>query len=416
LIKFSTVIILFLVLLGVHYYLFLGLRKIGAKAPRRTKLFLASAWWLWGIFLLVAVWTLPYLPTAMYRGPARSIMMTFFFLDLAGKIPMLLFFLIDDLGIGIRWLYAKLNPGKTKISNGTDISRNAFLKKAGVLAGGLPFAGFSFGILYGAYDYKWRRETIFIPGLPSQFDGLRIGQLSDIHTGSFLNKRAVKAGIEEFNKEKVDIVFFTGDLVNNLASEMKGWLEVFEKVHSPMGVYSILGNHDYGDYSQWYSKQQKARNFNNVLKAHKNMNWDLLRNENRNIEIDGAKLSLIGVENWGAKHRFKKYGDLPKAFGQSSDADLRILLSHDPSHWDAQVRKDFSDIELMLAGHTHGFQMGIENEFLKWSPAQYIYDQWGGLYKKGKQQIYVNRGFGFIGYPGRLGIPPELALLKLKKA
>lgn len=415
-IKFSTVLLLFVLLAGVHLYLYQGLRQVGRKAPRRTKIFLATAWWAWGIFLMIAVWTLPYLPTAMYRGPARSIMMTFFFLDLAGKIPMLLFFLIDDLGRAIRWVISKVTPQHSPSSDGDPITRKAFLKKAGVLAGGLPFAGFSFGIIHGAYDYRWRRETILIPGLPSQLDGLTIGQLSDIHTGSFMNKKAVEAGIEKFNQGKPDIVFFTGDLVNNLASEMKGWVPVFAKIRSDLGVYSVLGNHDYGDYSDWDTPEAKARNFEGVLQAHKDMNWELLRNENREIRIGDSKISLIGVENWGARHRFKKYGDLQEAYGNSSEADVRVLLSHDPSHWDAQIRPEFSDIELTLSGHTHGFQMGIENDLFRWSPAQYVYDQWAGLYKKGNQQLYVNRGFGFIGYPGRLGILPELALLTLKKA
>ncbi len=377
---------------------------------------LAYLWWAWGIFLMAAVWTLPYLPTAMYRGPARSIMMTMFFLDLAGKIPMLMFFLIDDIGKGIRWLVKKYNSSDESQGAlpGKEMTRKAFLKKAGVLAGGLPFAGFSFGIIHGAYDYTWRKKQVLIPGLPKQLDGLRIGQLSDIHTGSFLNKKAVKAGIELFNSEKPDVAFFTGDLVNNLASEMKGWVDVFAKIKAPLGVHSILGNHDYGDYSQWPTKEAKTKNFNDVLRAHKDMGFNLLRNENKSFKIDGANISLIGVENWGARHRFKKYGDLPKAYEGSDDADLRILLSHDPSHWDAQVRKDFKEIELTLSGHTHGFQMGIENEWFRWSPAQYVYEQWAGLYTKENQHLYVNRGFGFIGYPGRLGIPPELTLLELK--
>ncbi len=365
---------------------------------------------------MVAVWTLPYLPTAMYRGPARSIMMTFFFLDFAGKIPMLLFFLIDDLGRGIRWLIKKLSPENPESTIGEKISRKAFLKKAGVLAGGLPFAGFSFGIIHGAYDYQWRKVQAYIPGLPRELDGFRIGQLSDIHTGSFLNKKAVEGGVRMFSEEKPDIAFFTGDLVNNLASEMKGWVDVFAKVKAPYGVHSVLGNHDYGDYSEWKDPKDKVKNFNRVLQVHKEMDWQLMRNEKKEILIDGARISLIGVENWGARHRFKKYGDLPNSYGNSDDADLRILLSHDPSHWDAQVRPDFPNIELTLSGHTHGFQMGIENEFMKWSPAQFIYDQWAGLYKKGNQHLYVNRGFGFIGYPGRLGIAPELTLIELKKA
>ena len=253
-----------------------------------------------------------------------------------------------------------------------------------------------------------------IKGLPKQFHGLKIGQLSDIHSGSFFNKKAVEGGVNLLLQEKPDLFVFTGDLVNNETSEVRDYKDIFSKATAPLGAFSTLGNHDYGDYRRWDSASAKQQNLDDIVRVHKEMGWDLLRNENRTLEIDGEKLSLIGVENWGAG-RFAKYGDIASAY-TNSEADTKILLSHDPSHWDAQIRPDYQDIDLMLAGHTHGFQFGVEIGNFKWSPSQYIYKQWADLYTEGDQHLYVNRGFGFIGYPGRVGILPEVAILELVKA
>jgi predicted MPP superfamily phosphohydrolase len=271
----------------------------------------------------------------------------------------------------------------------------------------------SWGIISGAHDYRIRRKTIFLPNLPKSFDGITIGQVSDIHSGSFFNKTAVKGGVEMIMREKPDILFFTGDLVNNETAEVEEYFDVFNKLKAPLGVYSVTGNHDYGDYKNWDSKKEKTQNFKDLIQAHKLLGYDLLMNENRIIELGGEKLAILGNENWGAG-RFAKYGDLDKAYQGSEEAAVKILLSHDPSHWDAQVRPKYSDIDLMLAGHTHGFQFGVEIGGFQWSPSQYAYKQWGGLYTQGKQHLYVNRGFGFLGYPGRVGMPPELTIITLK--
>jgi predicted MPP superfamily phosphohydrolase len=251
--------------------------------------------------------------------------------------------------------------------------------------------------------------------LPKAFDGIRIAQLSDIHTGSFHNKQAVKNGVDLLIDEKPDMVFFTGDLVNNETKEVRDYIDVFSKVKAPLGVFSSTGNHDYGDYRNWSSPSAKQKNFEDLKKAHKNMGWDLLLNENRALRVDGDEISIIGVENWGAG-RFSKYGDLKRAYEGAEETPFKILLSHDPSHWDAQIRKEFKDIDLTLSGHTHGFQFGVEIGNLKWSPSQYIYKQWAGLYSEEDQYIYVNRGFGYIGYPGRIGILPEITILELQCA
>ena len=217
-------------------------------------------------------------------------------------------------------------------------------------------------------------------------------------------------------KEKVDLAFFTGDLVNNRASEMHEWGEIFSKVKAPLGVYSVFGNHDYGDYVQWETPQAKKQNLTDLASIHKQMGWDLLMNQNRILEIEGERLAVIGVENWGAKGRFPKYGKLDEAMEGVKDTAVNILLSHDPSHWQAEVLPRYKNIDLTLSGHTHGMQFGVEVPGFKWSPVQYMYEEWAGLYKSNEQYLYVNRGFGYIGYPGRVGILPEITVFTLETA
>jgi predicted MPP superfamily phosphohydrolase len=216
-------------------------------------------------------------------------------------------------------------------------------------------------------------------------------------------------------RENPDLIFFTGDLVNNEASEVNEYIDIFNKLKAPLGVYSITGNHDYGDYKNWRTEGEKKQNFKDLIEAHRLLGFDLLMNENRFIKVDGAKLAVLGIENWGAG-RFAKYGKLDLAYAGSEEAPVKLLLSHDPSHWDAQVRKNYKDIDISFAGHTHGFQFGVEVGDFKWSPSQYAYKQWAGLYTEGNQHLYVNRGFGYLGYPGRIGMPPELTIMELKKA
>ncbi len=215
--------------------------------------------------------------------------------------------------------------------------------------------------------------------------------------------------------EKPDVIFFTGDLVNNEASEVMEYIDVFNKLRAPLGVYSITGNHDYGDYHRWASGEAKQKNFNDLKEAHRLLGFDLLMNQHRFLKSGGEKIAIIGVENWGGRG-FTKYGKLDEAYRGTEEASVKLLLSHDPSHWDAQVRPLYHDIDLMFAGHTHGFQFGIELGNFKWSPSQYAYKQWAGLYHEGSQYLYVNRGFGYLGYPGRIGMPPELTIIELKRA
>ena len=305
--------------------------------------------------------------------------------------------------------------GKSVQPDGKKIPRSEFLVKTAIASASIPIFTLGFGILSGAYDYRIRRVKLAFKNLPSKFDGFRIGQISDIHSGSFFNPRAVLGGVEMLNSEKPDAVMFTGDLVNVQAGEVKDYIDIFNKVEAPHGKFSILGNHDYGDYRAWPSFEAKQQNLRDVIHAHRLLDWDLLLNENRKVTIDGESIAVIGVENWG-RGRFSKYGNLDQAYHGTEDSPFKVLLSHDPSHWDAQVRPMFPEIDLTLSGHTHGFQFGVEIGNFKWSPAQYAYKQWAGAYSEGDQTLYVNRGYGFIGYPGRIGIPPEITIIELQKA
>jgi hypothetical protein len=348
---------------------------------------------------------------------ARQFMLVLVFMNYLSKTIALLVLLIGDVIRFGQWSFYKitdlLNNSKSGIE-GEKISRSEFFAKSALVAGALPLAAMSFGIISGAHDYRIRRKSIVIPNLPKAWHGVKVAQLSDIHSGSFWNRIAVEGGIDMLMAEKPDIVFFTGDLVNNEAKEVEKYIPIFSKLKADLGVYSTLGNHDYGDYKNWSSEKAKAQNLQDLKEAHKIMGWDLLTNENRILKVDNEPLAVLGVENWGAG-RFAKYGDISKANAGTEDLPAKILLSHDPSHWDAQIRKDYPDIDLMLAGHTHGFQFGIEIPGFKWSPSQYVYKQWAGLYQKDNQSLYVNRGYGYIGYPGRIGIPPEITILELRQ-
>ena len=241
-----------------------------------------------------------------------------------------------------------------------------------------------FGILSGAHDYRIRKQVLKLPSLPSSLDGFRVLQISDIHSGSFFNRKAVIGGVEMMLAEKPDAIFFTGDLVNYQTSEVKDYIDIFSKVKAPHGVYSTLGNHDYGDYKSWPSASAKAKNLEDMVEAHKLMGWDLLMNENRIIGKEGESIAIIGIENWGTG-RFPKYGQMDQAYQGTASSPVKLLLSHDPSHWDAEVRKRYTDIDVMFAGHTHGFQFGVEIGDFRWSPSQYIYKQWADLYEEGQQ-------------------------------
>ncbi len=334
------------------------------------------------------------------------------------KTFVMAFLFLEDVQRGIRWAYLQISQlfqEDPSISEEVVVPRSPLLSKIALATGSVPVIAITWGIVSGAHDYRVRRKTITLPNLPKSFDGLRIAQLSDIHSGSFRNKIAVKGGVEMVNREKPDITFFTGDLVNNQATEMRDYVNVFDKVSAPLGVFSILGNHDYGDYVRWASPEKKAANLESLKAVHRQLGWNLLLNENHMISENGELLAILGIENWGARG-FSKYGKLAEAHRDTQKASTKLLLSHDPSHWSAEVLKDFQDIDITFAGHTHGMQFGVEIGPVKWSPAQYMYKEWAGLYENKGQFLYVNRGFGYLGYPGRIGIPPEITIIELKRS
>jgi predicted MPP superfamily phosphohydrolase len=330
------------------------------------------------------------------------------------KIIAVLFFLVDDIRRVLQWGFVKtstiINPNSEQEAN---ISRSVFMSWLGIAASGSLFGTLLYGFK-NKYSYQLRKEKLHFNNLPNAFRGLKILHISDIHAGSFLDKKDVELGIDLILKQQADLILFTGDLVNNTASEMKNYKDLFSLIKAPLGVFSVLGNHDYGDYVQWPQDGiSKEENLNLLKQTHAEMGWNLLMNQHQLIEKEGEKIAILGIENWSAKGNFPKYGDLKRAYEGSEKYPFKILLSHDPSHWHAQVRKDYKDIDLTLSGHTHGMQFGVELPGFKWSPIQYVYKEWAGLYEELNAKLYVNRGFGFLGYPGRVGILPEITLIEL---
>ncbi len=349
--------------------------------------------------------------TDSWGKSAKNLIRVGLFLFWLCKLPIVLILLIDDLRRGTTWVLNKVSPVTER-----DTSRSRFLAKAALIAGGVPLATLTYGVVRNAYRYRRFAVEVPIKDLPQEFEGFKIVQISDMHSGSWTRSEPLKDAVSLINKEAADLVCFTGDLVNNEATEMLPFVDIFKEIKAKHGVYSILGNHDYGDYHPWPNPAAKQQNMELLYETHANLGWDLLRDENRIIEIGDKRLAILGVENWGAAFRFPRKADLAKAYRGAEDCDCKVLLSHDPTHWDARIRPGYPDIDLTLSGHTHGFQFGIEIPGFKWSPAQYIYKQWAGLYQKDNQYLYVNRGLGFLGYPGRVGILPEVTVLTLRQA
>ncbi len=345
----------------------------------------------------------------------RIFIMTGVFITYFSKFIFVLFAIVDDIIRLFKWIIQKASSSNEAIS-AEGISRSSFIARLGLLAAAAPVLSMTWGIFSGAHDYRVRRLNVPIKNLPKGLQGLKIAQVSDIHAGSFWDKIAVKRGINMIAEEDADLLLFTGDLVNNKASEMYDWGTEFGSLKPKHGVFSVLGNHDYGDYVSWESPEAKAANFQELIDTHAGMNWDLLRNENRVLKINDEELAIVGVENWSAKGRFPSHGDLDKAMEGIKKETPTILLSHDPSHWKAEVIERFKSIDITLSGHTHGMQFGVEIPGFKWSPVQYLYKEWAGLYKEKDQKLYVNRGFGYLGYPGRVGISPEITILTLVSA
>lgn len=334
------------------------------------------------------------------------------------KLIFIVFHLTEDVIHIAKVLISKItsptdvtNPGN--IEEG--VSRAKFISQLGLLLAAIPFTSILYGMAKGRFNFRISHETISFTNLPDTFNKLKIVQISDIHIGSFLgHEPQVKKAVELINEQEPDLILFTGDLVNNFAEEMNGWIPILSKLKAKYGKISILGNHDYGDYFEWKSKAEKDQNLINLKEVHKKIGFNLLLNQSTILEKDNSKIAIIGVENWGLPP-FPQYGNLQTASIDIADIPFKILLSHDPSHWDAEVLQK-TDIDLTLSGHTHGMQFGIEIGNIKWSPVKYKYPRWAGLYNENNQYLYVNRGFGYIGFPGRVGMPPEITVIELINA
>jgi uncharacterized protein len=410
---FWWILIVLMVLLDI--YVFQAVKIIAHPASGRTKTIIYAGYWILSVAAIIVLLVLPYLHFAHQEKILRTTIFAIILGLFIAKVVAALFFLIDDIRRGIQWIVTKLGSRGTAGGAADDverISRSVFLSWAGMIAGGGLFATLMNGF-GNKYQYQVKKIPLSYSNLPEAFKGLKIVHISDIHSGSLTDKKAVMKGVEKILQEKPDLILFTGDLVNNTASEMEGYMDVFSKLNAPMGVYSTLGNHDYGDYVQWNTAEEKKANLERLKQIHSELGWRLLMNEHIVLEKGTDKIALLGIENWSAKARFPKYGNMEKAYTGADAYPFKILLSHDPSHWDAEVRMKYADIDLMLSGHTHGMQFGVELPGFKWSPVQYVYEQWAGLYERDAQKLYVNRGYGFIGYPGRVGILPEITVLEL---
>jgi hypothetical protein len=410
---FRFLIVLSIIVL-VDLYFFQSLKTISASWSESKRVLASRIYW--GITITGALFVIFSMIT--YKNPVinRTVglyIFCFYMILLISKLIGSLPLMLEDIARGVKWIVAFFNKGTDMPAVKDGMSRGKFISYTALTLAAIPFGTMIYGMVKTAFDFKIQRKKIPIAKLPAAFEGLKIVQISDIHSGSFISDAHFKNAVEMIMNEKPDLIFFTGDLVNDRSDEAEPYKNVWKNLSAPLGVFSVLGNHDYGDYVVWDSPELKQANLERLFVIHKEMGWDLLRNEHRIIEKNGEKIGLIGVENWGAALRFPRKGDMKKAQLGMDDVPVKILLSHDPSHWEAKILKEHPEIDLTLSGHTHGFQFGIEIPGFKWSPSQYVYPQWAGHYSNGNQHLYVNRGLGFLGYLGRVGIRPEITVLEL---
>jgi len=407
--------IIALVVFLVDYYVFQAVKVVSQPLSEKWRTIIHISYWCVSMLTLTTMLLFPYLQflqhSKLFRNYFFTILLGLFIAKLVGS----LIFLTDDLRRSIPWAVSKaLNNNKLALSeDGQMLSRSAFLSWIGFGVGGSLFGTLLIGFS-NKYNYQVKKITLHFDHLPKAFHKFKLVHISDIHSGSLQDVAAVNKGIDLILQQQADLILFTGDLVNDRADEMNDFQAVFARLKAPMGVFSTLGNHDYGDYVSWPSAAAKTENLERLKQVHANMGWRLLMNEHQILEKNGEKIALMGIENWGAKGRFPKYGKMDLAYPGTESIPFKILMSHDPSHWDAEVKTKYPDIDITLSGHTHGMQFGVDNAYFKWSPVQWMYKQWAGLYEDGRQKLYVNRGFGFIGYQGRVGILPEITVLELK--
>lgn len=399
--------ILILIYLLIDIYAFQAVRTV-IRNPWVT-----AVYFLISIGVLVALYyELSLARTTKMMQPPGVYILGIFLIVMVPKLILVLFMFGEDV--------VRIIVGTARKIYGTDdtqfmASRRKFVSNLALGIASIPFASLIYGMIKGKYDYRVLKYELEFEDLPEEFDGYKITQLSDIHCGSFDNARKVRYGMRLANQQKSDLILITGDLVNNVAAEAEKWKPLLSSLKAKDGVFSVLGNHDYGDYVHWNNNKEKRENLQRLIELQKEFGWNLLLNENHLIRRNGQKIAVVGVENWG-DHGFKKAGDLNLAAEGLGKNDFKILLTHDPSHWEKKVRKDARNYQLTLSGHTHGMQFGIEIPgVVQWSPIQYRYKQWAGIYEDSGRYINVNRGFGFLGYSGRVGIWPEITVIRLKK-
>lgn len=410
--RFTDSWILILVVLAIDWYVFQALKVAARAASPTIRKIIFGLYWSINAAAILLLAAFPYISFEALPPTLRSYLFVMIIGLFLSKAITVIFLLIDDLRRLVQWSAMRLTRKKTVSGKEDAITRSSFLSWLALAMGGSLMSSFLYGFT-NKYNYQVRNVKLNFPNLPKAFSGLKIVQISDIHSGSFNDRAAVLNGVKTILDQQADMILVTGDIVNNETPELVPYRDVFARLIAPMGVYSVLGNHDYGDYKQWESPEEKVKNLEQLMNIQKEMGWKLLMNEHVVFERGGEKIALLGVENWGAKARFPKYGKLDQAYAGTEQYPFKILMSHDPSHWDAQVRTEYPDIDLTLSGHTHGMQFGVEVPGFKWSPVQYVYKQWAGLYEELNQKLYVNRGYGFIGYPGRVGILPEITVFEL---
>ena len=398
-------IIFIAVILAIDFYAFQSLRTV-----TKNKIAFAVYWLLSLSILMNFTYKLANFDNT--RGFPQTLMLAFglLILSIIPKIFALLILFGEDV---FRIAKSGFNYFSATPSNQFFPERRVFVSQLALGLAAIPFMSVLYGMARGKYNYQVINHTLYFDDLPEAFDGFKLTHISDIHSGSFDDAEKIMAGIDLINEQESDIILFTGDLVNNLADEMEPWIAHFSKLKARQGKYSILGNHDYGEYVQFNSEAEKEKNFKAIKELHPQIGFNLLLNYSVYIEKGNDKIALVGVENWGT--RFKKEGDLNVAASKIKQEDFKILMSHDPSHWDAEIKNHERNFQLTLSGHTHGMQFGIEIPGIKWSPVQYVYKQWAGIYENLGKYINVNRGFGFLAFPGRVGIWPEITVITLKK-
>lgn len=405
------------IILAIDFYSYRGVKKLTDHYSRKTRRIIQLLFWIIPFILIVGLllFSILSIQPAHFLSYFHFISGTFI-LFYVPKLVFIIFNLLDDIYLLIRHAFngRKKKKEPEVASQGQPISRAQFLNRIGIVIAGVPFLSIAYGIKWGRFNYTVRKHELSFANLPAAFDGLRVVQFSDFHIGSFLHDDdKVGEAVEIINRQNADLLLFTGDFVNNVSSEMDGFLTLLQPLTAKMGKYSILGNHDYGDYVPWISAEEKRKNLERLEKIQEDLGFKMLLNDSQRIALNGDAIELIGVENWGLPP-FPQYGDLGKALANVNPDSFKILMSHDPSHWDAQVLSK-TDIDLTLSGHTHGAQFGIEIPGWRWSPASIRYKRWGGMYTEGKQLLNVNTGIGFIGFPGRVGMPPEITVIELRR-